>query len=126
MRLTIDNVSKTYRTGVRALHNFSLELNSGVLGLLGPNGAGKSTLMSILATITQPSAGRVIWEEAGESFDIVQHPNALRAVLGYLPQEFGTYPKLTAQEFLDYLAAVMGIPAKVAKQASRSGIAGGG
>jgi ABC-2 type transport system ATP-binding protein len=116
MRLVIDNVSKTYRSGVRALHNFSLELGSGVLGLLGPNGAGKSTLMSILATITQPSGGRVIWEDEGSSFDIVQHPNALRQVLGYLPQEFGFYPKLTALEFLQYLAAVKGIPSTAAKQ----------
>lgn len=116
MRLTIDNVGKTYRTGVRALHNFSLELSSGVVGLLGPNGAGKSTLMSILATITQPSTGRVLWEDGGESFDIVQHPNALRSVLGYLPQDFGIYPKLSALEFLDYLAAVKGIPASVAKR----------
>jgi ABC-2 type transport system ATP-binding protein len=116
MRLTIDNVSKTYRSGVRALHNFSLELGSGVLGLLGPNGAGKSTLMSILATITQPSAGRVVWEDGSSSFDIVQHPNALRQVLGYLPQEFGFYPKLTALEFLEYLAAVKGIPSAAAKR----------
>ena len=111
MRLIIDNVSKTYRTGVRALHNFSLELGPGVLGLCGPNGAGKSTLMSILATITQPSGGRVVWEgDDGASFDILQHPNALRQLLGYLPQEFGFYPKLSAIEFLEYLAAVKGIP----------------
>jgi len=116
LRFTIDNVSKTYRTGVRALRNFSLELASGVLGLLGPNGAGKSTLMSILATITQPSGGRVVWEGDGSSFDIVQHPNALRQVLGYLPQEFGFYPKLSAVEFLEYLAAVKGLPRNLARQ----------
>ncbi len=110
MHLSIENVSKTYRTGVRALHNFSLELGPGVLGLLGPNGAGKSTLMSILATITQPSGGRVIWHDGISSFDIVQHPNTLRRVLGYLPQDFGIYPKLTAVEFLEYLAAVKGLP----------------
>ncbi len=116
MRLIIDNVSKTYRSGVRALHNFSLELGPGVLGLCGPNGAGKSTLMSILATITQPSGGRVAWEgDDGSSFDILQHPNALRQLLGYLPQEFGFYPKLSAIEFLQYLAAVKGIPSRAAK-----------
>lgn len=115
MYLSIESVSKTYRTGVRALHNFSLELGSGVLGLLGPNGAGKSTLMSILATITQPSGGRVIWHDGISSFDIVQHPNTLRRVLGYLPQDFGIYPKLTAVEFLEYLAAVKGLPAALAK-----------
>jgi ABC-2 type transport system ATP-binding protein len=113
--LSIENVSKAYRTGVRALHNFSLELGPGVLGLLGPNGAGKSTLMSILATITQPSGGRVIWHDGISSFDIVQHPNTLRRVLGYLPQDFGVYPKLTAVEFLEYLAAVKGLPATLAK-----------
>jgi len=116
VHLSIESVSKTYRTGVRALHNFSLELGSGVLGLLGPNGAGKSTLMSILATITQPSGGRVIWHDGISSFDIVQHPNTLRRVLGYLPQDFGIYPKLTAVEFLEYLAAVKGLPAALAKR----------
>jgi ABC-2 type transport system ATP-binding protein len=115
VHLSIEGVSKTYRTGVRALHNFSLELGSGVLGLLGPNGAGKSTLMSILATITQPSVGRVIWHDGISSCDIVQHPNTLRRVLGYLPQDFGIYPKLTAAEFLEYLAAVKGLPAALAK-----------
>ena len=115
MYLSIESVSKTYRTGVRALHNFCLELGPGVLGLLGPNGAGKSTLMSILATITQPSGGRVIWHDGTAGFDIVQHPNALRRVLGYLPQDFGVYPKLTAVEFLEYLAAVKGLPAALAK-----------
>lgn len=116
MRLSIEKVSKIYRSGVRALHNFSLEIGPGVLGLLGPNGAGKSTLMSILATITQPTGGRVIWQEGLSSFDIVQHPNTLRRVLGYLPQDFGIYPKLTAVEFLEYLAAVKGLPAKLAKE----------
>lgn len=115
MRLSIENVSKIYRSGVRALHNFSLEIGPGVLGLLGPNGAGKSTLMSILATITQPSGGHVIWQEGLSTFDIVQHPNTLRRVLGYLPQDFGIYPKLTAVEFLEYLAAVKGLPAKLAR-----------
>jgi len=115
VRLSIENVSKIYRSGVRALHNFSLEIGPGVLGLLGPNGAGKSTLMSILATITQPSGGHVIWQEGLSTFDIVQHPNTLRRVLGYLPQDFGIYPKLTAVEFLEYLAAVKGLPAKLAR-----------
>ena len=72
--------------------------------------------MSILATITQPSGGRVVWEGVdGTSFDILQHPNALRQLLGYLPQEFGFYPKLSAIEFLEYLAAVKGIRRRVAK-----------
>jgi ABC-2 type transport system ATP-binding protein len=103
--LAIEGVDKTYPGGVRALAGFSLELAPGVLGLLGPNGAGKSTLMRILATVTRPTAGRVLWQ--GE--DVVRRPGALRRVLGYLPQDFGIYPNLSAREFLAYLAAVKGL-----------------
>lgn len=107
MQLSIENVTKRYRKGVVALSEFSLELKPGVLGLLGPNGAGKTTLMSILATITRASEGRVLWNGA----DIASHPDALRTVLGYLPQDFGVYPNLNAVEFLQYLAAVKGLDA---------------
>jgi len=109
VRLIIENVSKTYQNGVRALREFSLELGPGVLGLVGPNGAGKSTLMSILATITQPTQGRVFWDDGQSRFDIVQHPNALRKQLGFLPQDFGVYPKVSAVELLDHLARLKGI-----------------
>ena len=112
MKLEIENVSKTYRGNTAALRSFRLELGPGVLGLLGPNGAGKSTLMRILATITQPSAGRVLWNGA----DIRQDPDALRTVLGYLPQDFGIYPNLSALEFLGYLAAVKGLDAASANR----------
>jgi len=112
MQLTVDNLSKNYRGGVQALRNVQLALKPGVLGLLGPNGAGKSTLMRILATITQASSGRVLWNDA----DIARNPDALRGVLGYLPQDFGVYPNLSAIEFLDYLAAVKGIPAVAARK----------
>ncbi|HTP69619.1 MAG TPA: ABC transporter ATP-binding protein [Dongiaceae bacterium] len=112
MRLTVEGLSKTYRGSVRALRGVNLSLRPGVLGLLGPNGAGKSTLMRILATITRPSSGRVIWNDA----DVAKNPDALRSVLGYLPQDFGVYPNLSAIEFLDYLAAVKGIPAEAAKR----------
>lgn len=105
MKLEIENVSKRYRGSVLALRSFSLELKPGVLGLLGPNGAGKSTLMSILATITRATEGRVLWN----GVDIARDPDKLRSVLGYLPQDFGVYPNLTAQEFLEYLAAVKGL-----------------
>ncbi|HXO19654.1 MAG TPA: ABC transporter ATP-binding protein [Thermoanaerobaculia bacterium] len=108
MKLVIEGVGKTYRGGTAALQDFSLELEAGVMGLLGPNGAGKSTLMRILATITKPTSGRVLWN--GE--DAVRSPNGLRSVLGYLPQDFGVYPNLTAVEFLEYLAAVKGVPAR--------------
>jgi ABC-2 type transport system ATP-binding protein len=114
MRLVVENLSKDYRSkagAVRALNNVQLSLGPGVLGLLGPNGAGKSTLMRILATITQPSSGRVLWNDT----DIARHPDSLRVVLGYLPQDFGVYPNLNAFEFLEYLAAVKGIAAGPAR-----------
>ena len=112
MRLEIRNVGKLYQGRVRALDDFSLEVGPGILGLLGPNGAGKSTLMRILATITRPSSGSVTWD--GE--DIVTRPEPLRAVLGYLPQDFGVYPHLNAIEFLEYLAAVKRVPGAVARK----------
>jgi ABC-2 type transport system ATP-binding protein len=110
MRLNVEALSKNYRGGVQALRGVQLSLEPGVLGLLGPNGAGKSTLMRILATITQPTAGRVLWNDV----DIAHKPDGLREVLGYLPQDFGVYPKLNAVEFLEYLAAVKGLDAKAA------------
>jgi len=112
VKLDIEDVSKQYRRGVLALRSFSLELKPGVLGLLGPNGAGKTTLMSILATITKASKGRVQWD----GVDIAKKPDALRSVLGYLPQDFGVYPNLNAVEFLEYLAAVKGLDAVSSKR----------
>jgi ABC-type multidrug transport system ATPase subunit len=112
MQLVVENVSKTYRRNVQALRGFALTLGPGVLGLLGPNGAGKSTLMRILATITRPSAGRVLWN----GVDIAREPDTLRGVLGYLPQDFGIYPNLNAIEFLDYLGAVKGLDAASTKR----------
>ena len=105
MRLLIENVSKQYSRDVWGLRDFSLALGPGVLGLLGPNGAGKSTLMRVLATITRPTRGRVVWNDT----DIVSSPDVLREVLGYLPQDFGVYPNLTPLEFLEYLAAARGL-----------------
>ena len=112
MQLVIDNVGKRYGGRVWGLREFSLELGPGVLGLLGPNGAGKSTLMRILATITRPTEGRVTWNGA----DVRQAPDALRAVLGYLPQDFGVYPNLNAVEFLEYMAAVKGLGGAAARR----------
>jgi ABC-2 type transport system ATP-binding protein len=109
--LAAHEVSKVYAGNKVAVDRFSLELGPGVLGLLGPNGAGKSSLMRILATITRPTSGRVTW--SGD--DIVKDPEALRRMLGYLPQDFGTYPHLTAREFLSYLAAAKGLSARSAK-----------
>jgi ABC-type multidrug transport system ATPase subunit len=112
MKLTISHLSKQYRRDFWGLRDFDLELTPGVIGLLGPNGAGKSTLMRMLATITQPSEGIVKWNDT----DIVQSPDTLRAVLGYLPQDFGVYPNLTAVEFLEYMAAIKGMDAKSARR----------
>ena len=112
MELIIDNVGKRYKGNVWGLRNFSLELGPGILGLLGPNGAGKTTLMNILATVTKPTEGRVTWNGR----DIARSPNALRGVLGYLPQDFGIYPNLNAIEFLQYLAAIKGVGGKAARR----------
>src|SRR6188508_672702 len=112
MNLSIQHVGKTYRRGVRGLDDFSLELGPGVLGLLGPNGAGKSTLMRILATVTRPTEGRAEWN----GVDIVAQPDNVRAVLGFLPQDFGVYPNLSAQEFLEYIAAAKGIDGRAARK----------
>jgi ABC-type multidrug transport system ATPase subunit len=111
MELCIENVSKLYKGKVWGLRDFSLTVGPGVLGLVGPNGAGKSTLMRILSTVTQPSQGKVVWD----GIDTARQPNALRAVLGYLPQDFGIYPHLNAVEFLEYLAALKGLSARTAR-----------
>jgi ABC-2 type transport system ATP-binding protein len=124
MRLVIDNVSKLYRGKVWGLKDFSLTVETGILGLVGPNGAGKSTLMRILATVTRPTEGTITWEGTdgrqsaggGRPVDIVQQPNSIRQVLGYLPQDFGVYPNLNAIEFLEYLAALKGLDARTARR----------
>jgi ABC-type multidrug transport system ATPase subunit len=117
MELIVENLSKVYKGKIWGLRDFSLSLATGVLGLVGPNGAGKSTLMRILATVTRPTEGRVIWRDAngGPRFDVIRQPNELRAVLGYLPQDFGIYPHLTAVEFLHYLAALKGLDGRTAR-----------
>jgi ABC-type multidrug transport system ATPase subunit len=94
------------------LKNFSLDIKPGILGLLGPNGAGKSTFMRMLATITKPTDGNILWNDV----DIVKSPDTLRAVLGYLPQDFGVYPNLNAVEFLEYMAAIKGLDSASAKR----------
>lgn len=103
--LIAEAVRFRYANKHEAIAGIDLRLGPGILGLLGPNGAGKSTLMRILATLARPSSGRVLWN----GVDIAREPNALRASLGYLPQDFGVYPALSAREFLAYLAAVKGL-----------------
>ncbi|HNC08544.1 MAG TPA: ABC transporter ATP-binding protein, partial [Anaerolineales bacterium] len=112
MRLTINNLGKEYKRGFWGLKDFSLEIKPGILGLLGPNGAGKSTFMRMLATITKPTDGKILWND----IDIAKNPDALRDVLGYLPQDFGVYPNLNAIEFLEYMAAIKGLDASTAKK----------
>ncbi|WP_428740348.1 ABC transporter ATP-binding protein [Tenacibaculum sp.] len=108
MKLTINNLCKTYDNGVQALDNLSLEINNGMFGLLGPNGAGKSSLMRTLATLQEADKGTAFLGD----IDILNNPLELRKVLGYLPQEFGVYPKITAQQLLTHLAILKGITAK--------------
>ncbi|MFI6284573.1 ABC transporter ATP-binding protein [Streptomyces sp. NPDC051018] len=111
MELQITDLTKEYRGGKRAVSAFSLTLRPGVLGLLGSNGAGKSSLMRILATVTRPTSGRVLWE----GVDIAENPGPLRRTVGYLPQDFGVYPQLTAREFLSYLASAKGLRPRSAR-----------
>lgn len=108
MHLKIDGISKTYPNGVKALDNLSLEINQGMFGLLGPNGAGKSSLMRTLATLQNPDLGSIFFQD----IDVLQNPMDLRKILGYLPQDFGVYPKMSAVDLLDYLAALKGIASK--------------
>jgi ABC-type multidrug transport system ATPase subunit len=103
--LSIRNVSKTYGNGVLALNNVSLTIPNGMYGLLGPNGAGKSTLMRILATLQNPDAGSI---HLG-GIDVLKEKDEVRQTLGYLPQEFGVYPKAKAEDLLDYFAVLKGI-----------------
>ena len=103
--LEIRNVVKTFGKNITAVNDISLELKPGVVGLIGHNGAGKTTLMQMIATLTQPSSGQILFH--GE--DICKKPNAIRARLGFLPQDFGVYPNLTALEFMQYFAALKGV-----------------
>ena len=112
MQLTVNNLGKQYKSDFWGLKEFSLDIKPGILGLLGPNGAGKSTFMRMLATITRPTTGTIAWNGT----DIVQSPDTLRDVLGYLPQDFGVYPNLNAVEFLEYMAAIKGLDSVSAKR----------
>ena len=105
MALRIEHLSKTYPNGVRALHDVSLTIPPGMYGLLGPNGAGKSTLMRMIATLQDPDTGSI---HLGE-LDVLRQKDEVRKTLGYLPQEFGVYPKVSAEELLDHFALLKGI-----------------
>ncbi len=105
MQLEIRGLSKRYANGVQALHNVSLSVPPGMFGLLGPNGAGKSTLMRTLATLQSADAGTATLGD----IDILREPDRVRALLGYLPQDFGVYPKVSALDLLDHLARLKGL-----------------
>jgi len=110
--LSKSNIGKQYQENVWGLRHVDLQVQPGILGLLGPNGAGKSTLMRLLATISEPSEGTITWNGVG----IRENPEEIRRILGYLPQDFGVYPNLSAHEFLNYMAAVKGISGKAAEK----------
>ncbi|MCT4698587.1 ABC transporter ATP-binding protein [Tenacibaculum haliotis] len=103
--LRINNLTKTYPNGVKALNGISLEITNGMFGLLGANGAGKSSLMRTIATLQEPTSGSISFNNV----NIIEKPNNVRKHLGYLPQEFGVYPKISAEKLLDHLAVLKGV-----------------
>ncbi|UPS91064.1 ABC transporter ATP-binding protein [Bizionia sp. M204] len=103
--LQINNLTKTYPNGVKALNGITLEITNGMFGLLGSNGAGKSSLMRTIASLQEPSSGSVLFN----NIDVVKHPHEIRKQLGYLPQEFGVYLKISAEKLLNHLAVLKGI-----------------
>jgi ABC-2 type transport system ATP-binding protein len=111
MNLAIRGVSKTYPNGVRALDNVTLDIPSGMYGLLGPNGAGKSTLMRTIATLQEPDTGSIVLDPStgsGQTIDVIRDKDRVRRTLGYLPQEFGVYPSVSAERLLDHFAILEG------------------
>lgn len=103
--LQIKNLTKTYPNGVKALNGINLEITNGMFGLLGANGAGKSSLMRTIASLQEPSSGSISFNDS----DVVQKPDEIRKSLGYLPQEFGVYPKISAEKLMNHLAVLKGI-----------------
>ena len=113
MQLQIQNLSKTYPNGVKALNNITLNIPMGMFGLLGPNGAGKSSLMRTIATLQSPDSGTITFGD----INVLEDNMSLRKILGYLPQAFGVYPKMSAEELLDYFATLKGVSSKSDRQA---------
>lgn len=108
MELSLSNISKTYKNGVKALDDVTIDISAGMFGLLGPNGAGKSTLMRTIATLQAPDSGSAIFND----INILEDKISLRKTLGYLPQSFGVYPKMSAEDLLMYFARLKGITDK--------------
>ena len=114
MALTINNLSKTYPNGVKALKNLSLSIGNGMFGLVGPNGAGKSSLMRTIATLQDPDSGTINLD----GIDVLHQKDEVRRILGYLPQEFGVYPKISALDMLHHLAVMKGITSSAERKAT--------
>ena len=104
--LTLQDVSHVYPNGTRALDQVTLSIPRGMYGLLGPNGAGKSTLMRTVATLQTPTEGVIRFGEGAGAIDVLAEPERLRRTLGYLPQDFGVYPRISAEEMLDHMAVL--------------------
>lgn len=116
--LKITDISKTYDNGVKALNHVNIDIPKGMFGLLGPNGAGKSSLMRTIATLQQPDSGSIQFG----STDVLTQPNELRQQLGYLPQDFGVYPRVNAYDLLDHLAILKGIANKGERKEAVDGL----
>lgn len=108
MKLIIKNLTKTYKNGVKAIDDLNIEIGKGMFGLLGPNGAGKSSLMRTIATLQSPDSGTITFGD----INVLEDKMALRKILGYLPQSFGVYPKMSAEDLLDYFATLKGVKSK--------------
>ena len=113
MKLVIKNLTKTYKNGVKAIDDLSIEIGKGMFGLLGPNGAGKSSLMRTIASLQTPDSGTVTFGD----INVLEDRMSLRKVLGYLPQSFGVYPKMSAEDLLDYFATLKGVSNKEERNA---------
>lgn len=108
MNLIIEQLNKTYKNGVKAIDNLNLEIGAGMFGLLGPNGAGKSSLMRTIATLQKPDSGSIHFGD----INVLEQQNEFRKILGYLPQDFGVYPNVSADDLLDYFARLKGVSSK--------------
>src|ERR1700677_2539630 len=113
MHLQIEKLSKRYPNGTQALDDVTLDVPQGMFGLLGPNGAGKSTLMRCIATLQTPSSGSIGFGD----IDVIHEPERLRRVLGYLPQDFGVYPRVSAYDMLDHMAVLKGVTGRGERRA---------
>jgi len=120
--LTVRDLTKTYANGVRALDGIDLDIPRGMFGLLGPNGAGKSSLMRTLATLQEADGGSAVLETDGRRIDVLRDKDAVRRLLGYLPQDFGVYPKVSALDLLDHFAVLKGVSERKQRRETVEGL----